>query len=78
LKVLEWKEYLRVSGKSILEYLRVTVIEKTEGAPSQKQYLIQYKPLVVERWALPTIEKARDIQTTSITSIPRSCYGKSI
>jgi len=28
----------------------------------------------VERWALPTIEKARDNQTTSITSIPRSCF----
>jgi len=29
---------------------------------------------VVERWALPTIKKVKDIQIKSITNLPRCCF----
>jgi len=35
---------------------------------------VQYEPLVVERWALPTIKKVKDIQIKSITNLPRCCF----
>jgi len=36
----------------------------------RKQYFVQYEPLVVERWALPTI-KVKGFK--SITDLPRCC-----
>jgi len=32
---------------------------------------MQYEPLVVEIWALPTLKKVKDIQIKSITNLPR-------
>ncbi len=34
-------------------------LDQNEVAESQKPYLVQYEPLVVERWALPTIKKVK-------------------
>jgi len=33
--------------------------------------VVQYEPLVVESWALPTIKKVKDILIKSITNLPR-------
>jgi len=49
-------------------------LDQNDVTENQKQYLVQYEPLVVERWALPTIKKVKDFQIISITNLPRCCF----
>jgi len=47
---------------------------QNEETENQKQYLVQYEPLVVERWALPTIKKVKDIRIKSTINLTRCCF----
>jgi len=49
-------------------------LDQTEVKENQKQYLLQYEPLVVERWALPAIKNVKDIQIKTITNLPGCCF----
>ncbi len=52
-------------------YQRERKLDQNEVAENQKQYFVQY---VLERWALPTIKKVKEIQIKSITNLPRCCF----
>ncbi len=64
----------RVLDSKICPSQRKRKLDQNEVTENQKQYLVQYEPLVVERWKLPTIKKVKDIQIKSITNLPRRCF----
>jgi len=64
----------RVLDSKICLNQRKRKLDQNEVAENQKQYLVQYEPLVVERWALTTIKKVKEIQIKSITNLPRCCF----
>jgi len=64
----------RVLDSKICLNQRKRKLDQNEVTENQKQSLVQYEPLVVERWALPTIKKVKVIQTKSITNLPRRCF----
>ncbi len=52
----------RVLASKICPSQRKRTLDQNEVTENQKQYLVQYEPLVVERWALPIIKEVKDIQ----------------
>jgi len=63
----------RVLDSKIRLNQRKRKLDQNEIA-NPKRYLVQYEALVVERWALPTIKKVKDVQVKSITNLPRCCF----
>jgi len=64
----------RVKDSKICVNRRKRKLDQNKVTENRKQYLVQYEPLVVERCALPTIKKVKDIQIKSITNLPRCCF----
>ncbi len=64
----------RVLNSKICLNQKKRKLDQNEVAENKKQYLVQYEPLVVERWALPTIKKVKDIHIKGKTNLPRCCF----